>query len=146
MARKRRIAPRRPAATSETRSPPAAAAIPPATLGGSAAGVGEVETTGRFVVIFKEDVSKSAISATLNKAAGLRNVVASGDFTDSGDAAEALDSADAVHFQSLGIAIVAGEESVQALAATASSDDSSILAIEPEYIAYPTAENEFPFE
>jgi len=146
MARKRRIAPRRPAATSETRSPPAAASIPPATLGGSAAGVGEVETTGRFVVIFKEDVSKSAISATLNKAAGLRNVVASGDFTDSGDAAEALDSADAVHFQSLGIAIVAGEESVQALAATASSDDSSILAIEPEYIAYPTAENEFPFE
>ena len=114
---------------------PAMNAIPPAATGP----IG-VATTGRFIVVFKEhDTSaRAAAKATLANVAGLRAVVASSDFENGAVAASALAASSAVHFERLGVVLVSGEDSVQALSASAMDSDSSILAIEPEYIAYPS--------
>jgi subtilisin len=98
------------------------------------------ETTGRFIVIFKEGASAAReIRATLNQVAGLRDVPVSSDYEDSAVTAKDLTSGPAVCFEKLGVAVVNSEEAVQALAASASDADSPILAIEPEYVAYPTS-------
>ena len=121
-------------------------AVPPTEI----IGEGGVETTGRFVVIFKEEAiaNQAAIMSTLNQVAGLRKVVSSSDYEDG--AVEAADLADsnAVQFDKLGICIVSNEESMQALAASASDVDSPILTVEPEYIAYPSElqAGDFPYE
>jgi subtilisin family serine protease len=103
-------------------------------------GAGAVQTTGRFVVVFKANGGGrlESAKATLANVAGLRNIVASSDYENGAVAAGDAAGANAVHFEKLGIALVTGEDSVQALAATASDADSAILAIEPEYVAYPS--------
>jgi subtilisin family serine protease len=97
------------------------------------------ETTGKFIVIFKDDAvtDKSTVS-TLSRVAGLRQVTVSADFGERDGASKALASSDPVYFEKLGIVVVAKQESVESLAATTASEDSPILAIEPEYIAYPS--------
>lgn len=94
------------------------------------------ETTGRFIVIFNEETAAmpSVIRNSFRDLAGLRGVTLSSEL---GDAAveEALGASGAVHFQRLGVAVVASEEAVAALASNASGADSPILAIEPEYVA-----------
>jgi subtilisin family serine protease len=111
---------------------------------------GGVETTGKFIVVFKKEAvaEKGAIKSMLNDIAGLRNIPSSGDYENG--AIEAKDLADnqAVQFDKLGILMVSSEESMQALAASASDIDSPIMTIEPEYIAYPSepSAGDFPFE
>lgn len=97
------------------------------------------ETTGRFICILKEEAAADprAMRSALNQVAGLRAVAASADFAE-GVSGDDLADNDIVHFYKLGIMVVSGEEAVQALAASASDADSPILAIEPEYIAYPS--------
>jgi hypothetical protein len=104
-------------------------------------GGSQVETTGRFVVVFKDEVVSNAsmIRSTLNQFAGIRHITASADYDEGAVAAEDLASAEALHFNKMGIVVMAQEEAVHALSATASEADSPILAIEPEYIARPTA-------
>lgn len=125
-------------------------AVPPAEIIGVGEGGGGVETTGRFIVVFKEEAAsdRAAIKSTLNQVAGLKDVASSSDY-ESG-AVEAADLADneAVRFDKLGILLVSNEESMQALAASASDVDSPIMTIEPEYIAYPTEPptGDFPYE
>jgi subtilisin len=95
-----------------------------------------LQTTGRYIVIFKKDTADAkSVKNTLNKTAGLRNLVSSSDFKESGIPSENLELSDGVHFENLGIALVS-EEPMQSLAASISDADSPILAIEPEYIAY----------
>jgi subtilisin len=100
-----------------------------------------VEVTGRFIVTFKNQVAAdaAAIRNTLNQAAGLKDVPSSADFEGGAISAEELAEGEVVHFSKLGIVVVSGEEAVQGLAAAASDAESPILAIEPEYIAYPTS-------
>lgn len=121
-------------------------AVPPAEI----IGEGGVETTGRFVVILKEEAiaDKSAIKSTLNQVAGLRDIVSSSDYEDGAVEAADFTGSNAVQFDKLGIFVVSNEESVQALAASASEIDSPILSIEPEYIAYPSELQlgDFPYE
>jgi subtilisin family serine protease len=93
-------------------------------------------TTGRYIVIFKEDVSASTIKSTLNNVAGLRNVMASADFAERGISSEEVAESKAVHFSKLGIAIVTEEEAFHNLAVSSSDADSPILTVEPEYISY----------
>jgi subtilisin len=95
------------------------------------------ETTGRFIVVFKEGVAgdEGVARAALNQLAGLRDVVSSSDFESGAVAAKELAESEVVHFSRLGIAVVSGEEAMQSLARTASDIDSPILLIEPEYIA-----------
>jgi len=124
----------------------ATTSIPPAEI----ISQGGVATTGRFVVIFKKDAiaDKAAIKSTLNEVAGLRDIVSSSDYEDGAVDAADVAGSNAVHFEKLGIMIVSNEESVQALAASTSDADSPILAIEPEYIAYPSEPQpaDFPYE
>lgn len=111
--------------------------LPPTESIGESTGV---ETTGRFIIIFKDEVGADAstIRSTLSQVAGIRNVADSADYEGSAVAAEDLSGNEAVEFKKLGIAVVSGVDSVQALAASASDEDSPIMAIEPEYIAYPS--------
>src|SRR4051812_9261762 len=94
---------------------------------GPPAGVNDLgaETTGRFIVIFKDAADTAAIRSTLTKSAGIRDVVASADYTASAVAADDLADSNAVHFHQLGIALVAGEEAVQSLATASSQEDSN---------------------
>ena len=102
----------------------------------SDAGTG-VETTGRFVIVFKEEAADAAtIRTTLSEAAGLTNLTTSADYEGGAISAEDLAESEVALFEKLGVVVVSGEEAVQALAASASDVDSPILAIEPEYIAY----------
>jgi subtilisin len=96
-----------------------------------------VETTGRFIVIFKEGAASdpAAVRSTLSNVAGVREIAASADYEGGAVSAEDLAETEVVHFHSLGMAVVSGEDAVQALAATTADADSPILAIEPEYIA-----------
>src|SRR5258707_9379157 len=112
-------------------------ASPPAEIVGDGTGV---ETTGRFVVVFKDvaGVDSAAVRSTLNQVAGLRNVTTSADYASGAIAAEDLADSEVLHFEKLGVVVVSGDDAVQALAASASDADSPILAIEPEYIAYPS--------
>jgi subtilisin family serine protease len=102
----------------------------------SDAGTG-VETTGRFVIVFKEGAADATtIKNTLSQAAGLTNVTTSANYDGGAISAEDLAESEVALFEKLGVVVVSGEEAVQALAASASDVDSPILAIEPEYIAY----------
>lgn len=112
-----------------------AASLPDATIDNSTG----VETTGRFIVIFKDGASESnTIRTTLNQVAGLKDITASSDFAEGAVAADDLAHSDVVQFDKLGIAVVSGDQDIQALAAAMSDSGSPILAIEPEYIAYPS--------
>jgi subtilisin family serine protease len=99
---------------------------------------GPVETTGRFIVIFKSNGAPASVKATLSHVAGLKNFVATSDYEGGAVSSADAASAPAVHFEKLGVVVVTSEDAVQALAATASDGDSPILAIEPEYVAYPS--------
>lgn len=101
---------------------------------GSEAGV---ETTGNFIIIFKDRAigDETKVRSALNRAAGLRNVVSASDFESDTVETSELDEPEVIHFPRLGIAVVSGEEAAQALATTTSDADSPILSIEPEYIA-----------
>ena len=111
-------------------------AVSPAEITGEGGGV---ETTGRFIIVFKQEAveSKSMMRSTLNQVAGLREVASSSDYEGGAIGAKDLAENTVVQFDNLGMVLVSGEESVQALAASAADADSPILAIEPEYIAYP---------
>jgi subtilisin family serine protease len=102
-----------------------------------------VRTTGRFIVIFKGASGggdAASIRSTLNRVAGLRDVVTSSDFESGAVAAAELGAGRTVHLRRLGVVIVSEAEAARALSASASADaDSPILAIEPEYVAYTTA-------
>jgi ankyrin repeat protein len=67
--------------------------------------------------------------------AGLSEVVSSADYESGAVTSEDLDDKEVVHFDRLGVAVVSGNEAVQALAAAASDADSPIQLIEPEYVA-----------
>lgn len=105
-------------------------------------GGGPVETTGRFIVIFKNNGSSqpASVRAVLSNVAGLKAVVGTSDYEDGAVASADAASAPGVHFERLGVVVVRGDDAVQALAASASDADSPILAIEPEYVAYPSQE------
>jgi subtilisin len=135
MARRRR----RPArATTPAGSP----VLPPQGSGVGAPGVGippgaGAETTGRFLVVYKEaalDTPKRA-SQLLMKVAGIKKVVSAADFKDHVVKPAQASSADAVYFPALGIAVVdADDEQLQALLDEAADPASNILAVEPEYV------------
>src|SRR5688572_26731542 len=120
----------------------------PAAVGGGPVGPdnggvdGGIETTGRFVVIFKDELvaDPKRAAAALGNVAGVKNVASSADFKEGAVSGKDLAGGEAVHFRRMGMAIVSDEDAVQALAAAAAADgDSPIMAIEPEYYAHPTA-------
>jgi subtilisin family serine protease len=108
---------------------------------------GQPLTTGRFIVVFKEQAEGAkSIKETLRNTAGLKEITSSSDFNDGTISAEALSSEKTVHFERLGIMVISEEEAMQSLSSLAAEEDSNILAIEPEYIAYLSADEGFPLE
>lgn len=97
-------------------------------------------TTGRYVVIFKDERGEdpNTVGNTLTQAAGIRaaDVVRPRDFADAAITGQILAEADAIHFPTLGVVVVAGADAAQAIAASFSDADSPIRRIEPEYYAF----------
>jgi subtilisin family serine protease len=139
MATKRKVIkePKKAAGAASNSATNRGTAILPVETGSEPAGV---ETTGRFIIVFKDEAAaKTAIvRSTLNDVAGLREIVSSADYESGAVAAEELSNSEVIHFEKLGIVVVSGQDSIQALAASASDVDSPILSIEPEYVAYPS--------
>jgi subtilisin family serine protease len=94
-------------------------------------------TTGKYLVLMREDALEAGVR-TLGDTAGL-SVTSSSDFDDGAVGGEVLAEAEAVVFDELAVAVVdTPPDQIQALsAATAEqSDESPILAIEPERVVY----------
>ena len=95
------------------------------------------ETTGRFIVTFREGAHADAL-ATLKKSAGLTKakMMSSSDFGDKGvDVAQISESGGAV-FDHLNIAVVNIDPAAAGAMAMEAGEDASILAIEPEGFMY----------
>lgn len=98
---------------------------------------GQRRTTGYFFVLFRENVVKDPKSAlnTLNKAAGLKDVVASADFSLEGISTADSRAAECIYLNKLGVAVVSeAEAGRQSRLSALATSDSNILAVEPEYI------------
>jgi subtilisin family serine protease len=103
-------------------------------------GLHAAETTGRFIVVFKDAAAgdAKAINNTLKSVTGVKSFPTSDDFKTDGVAADVLSTSSMLQFNTLGVALVANESAMLALAASASDANSPILVCEPEYIAYPS--------
>lgn len=121
---------KKPRASSSAGAPPAQ---PPAAS--ASVELPDEGTTGRYIVTFREGSEKSAVSL-MNKSAGIQAVARASDFDESAVRLESVESADALVFDELGIAVVrTPPDSLNALTAAAADDDENpILAIEPELI------------
>jgi subtilisin family serine protease len=90
-------------------------------------------TTGRYLVLLREDATQTGIRA-LNNVAGLR-VTSSGDFQGGVVNADALADVEALVFNNLGVAVInAPPDQLRSLSAAA--EESGIIAIEPERMNY----------
>jgi subtilisin family serine protease len=95
----------------------------------------EPQTTGRYLVTFRQGAEKEAIRL-MDRAAGIRGVANASDFDAGAVRPEAVGDADGVYFDQLGVAVVTTPpDAVTSLqAAAAEEDNASILAVEPELI------------
>lgn len=95
------------------------------------------ETTGRWVVTFREGASSEALQILANTA-GLAsvNMVNSADFGAGGVVLEEVPDRGGIYFERLEIAVVTIEESAVAAIAPEIGESSAILAIEPEGVIY----------
>ena len=100
-----------------------------------------LETTGRFIVTFREGAHTEAMAA-LKKHAGVTKakMLTSADFGESGvDMAQFPDSG-GVMFDHIGVAVVSIDPTAAGAMAQEAGDNSSILAIEPEGFMYALGE------
>jgi subtilisin family serine protease len=100
---------------------------------------GDAETTGRFIVVFKDPIvgDTASVKKVLSNVAGIKSLAVAADYADSAVTAEDLAGTDGLYFEKLGIAVLSGEEAaMQSLSSAAADADSPILVIEPEYRVY----------
>lgn len=95
----------------------------------------EMETTGKYLVTFREGAKDQGLEALYNSA-GLKPsaMMSSSDFGTDGINLEQVDSEGGVMLEHIGVAVVSAPP--DAVAALAANDDSAILAIEPEGIMH----------
>ena len=106
----------------------ARAAVPPPPAADAA--VPEPGTTGRFLVLLREDAAEPG-ARTLSDVAGLS-------VTSATEAADATAAEGAVVFETLGVAVVdAPPEQMNAVALAMMREETGILAVEPERVVYP---------
>ncbi len=101
----------------------------------------EPETTGRYLILFREDVGAAGIRM-LKDVAGV-TAANSADFANDAPDAEALSATDAMYFDHLGIAVVRQPpDQILALSeAVGLEEDSQILAMEPERMVFALQDN-----
>jgi subtilisin family serine protease len=96
--------------------------------------IAEPETTGRYLVLFRQDAVDSGIQTLVD--AGLNHVARTADFPDNAVTEEQLKNADTCVFDNLGVAVATLDpEQLQSLN-VANDNASPILAIEPERVVY----------
>jgi len=101
-----------------------------------------VQTTGRSVVVFSDDVrgDRAAIVSALKSLAGITSAFGTTDFRAGALDPDATAGAEAIVFDALGLAVVAREPSalraVFASAGTAGTMGAAVVAIEPERILH----------
>jgi subtilisin family serine protease len=104
------------------------------------------ETTGRYVIVYRKEVLDSPKVAiqSLNKLAGIKDVVTATDFAESSvDLAKTVNS-DALYLPAIGVAVVsADDDQLQNLMEASSETDSRIMAVEPEYVYHAIHERPF---
>lgn len=96
-----------------------------------------LETTGRFVITFREGAQTEAL-ALLKKGAGLTKakLMSSAEFGETGVDIAQVPEGGGVVFEHLGIAVASMEEAAVGMLAQDIGDDAAILAIEPEGMMY----------
>ena len=93
-------------------------------------------TTGRYIVLFREEDGGRAGASALSDTAGL-SAVRTADFEEGAVEGDQLESSEAVVFDELSVAVVdAAPEQAQALGAATTQEESPILAVEPERVVY----------
>lgn len=97
-----------------------------------------METTGRYLVLMKEGTAKKNIEA-LKNVAGVK-AASTSDFKKGAVNMETLGGAQAVVFESLGVAVMDAPPDQTEAISFAITGDNSILAIEPERIVYAVAD------
>ncbi len=111
-------------------------------VGESSASTPMPGTTGRYLVLMSEDAVESGVRA-LRDVAGLE-VANARDFANGAVDAQTMGEAEAIIFENLGVAVVdTPPEQLRSL--RAASDDSGIMAIEPERINYAIDEGGMSF-
>jgi len=93
------------------------------------------ETTGRYIVTFREDSVTEGMS-TLRKECGVSQLPNSSDFERSAMDTGQLDSAGGAVFPELGVAVATFDERALNNVMEASGEDSAILDVEPERMFY----------
>ena len=101
----------------------------------------EAETTGRYIVTFREGASDQAVAALVNSA-GLReaNLLRSGDFAESGIDMDQVPTEGGALLANLGMAVVNVAPDAAGALAMEAGEESAILAVEPEGIMYALGE------
>ena len=104
----------------------------------------ERQTTGRTVVVFGDEVrgDRAAIARVLQSLAGITNVVGPSDYEDGALDADAAQGAEAIAFDTLGIAVVAQPPSALSAAVASAGEqegEAAVLAIEPERVLHAIA-------
>lgn len=104
--------------------------------------IASIETTGRYLVLLPEEDIDAGIRA-LSDSIGNVGVARSGDFVANSFSAEELDSPRASIFDSLGIASISLDPDQKRSLETVATNNSSILAVEPERIVYALGDDQF---
>jgi subtilisin family serine protease len=118
--------------------------IPPFEPGPPGSTITGAQTTGRFVIVYRDEVLKAPKEAirTLESVGGIaaKNVVSALDFKDAAVDARSAERSDALYLPALGVAVVSAEQAnVQAVMSAAADRSSNILAVEPEWIYHALA-------
>jgi subtilisin len=93
-------------------------------------------TTGRYIVLFREEDGGRAAVNALSDTAGV-SAVRTTDFEEQAVEGDQLESSEAVVFDELSVAVVdAAPDQAQALGAATTQEESAILAVEPERVVY----------
>lgn len=93
-------------------------------------------TTGRYLILFREEDGGQAGASALSNTAGL-SAVRAADFEEGAVEAERMQTSEAIVFDELAVAVVdAAPEQARALGAAVAEDDNPILAAEPERVVY----------
>jgi subtilisin len=93
------------------------------------------ETTGRYIITFRDNAVTAGITA-LRDQAGIVGLVNAADFPESALDLGQLEAAGGAVFPTLGVAVVSLDDAALSNLMSSASEESAILAVEPERIFY----------
>ncbi len=97
--------------------------------------VGAGETTGRWIVTFRQDATEEGVKL-LTRKAGVRSLVRSRDFDDKAVNVEDVESDGGAVFEEIGVAVMSLEPDAKDEITAAATEDSAIESVEPERVLY----------